>query len=55
MTPADVVNDVPMLGYVMVKDMTPKQIDDLQKFADFGQQIGVVPEKVDVRKYLHPF
>ena len=55
MTPDNVVNSVPMLGYVMVKDMTPKQIDDLQKFADFGQQIGVVPEKVDVRKYLHPF
>ena len=55
LTPENVVDSVPMLGYVMVKDMSPKQIDDLQKFADFGQQIGVVPEKVDVRKYLQPF
>ena len=44
-----------MLGYVMVKDMSAKQIDDLQTFADFGHDIGVVPEKVDVRKYLQPF
>jgi NitT/TauT family transport system substrate-binding protein len=55
MTPESVVDTVPMLGYVMVKDMSAKQIEDLQKFADFGREIGVVPEKVDVRKYLHPF
>jgi NitT/TauT family transport system substrate-binding protein len=55
LTPDNVVDSVPMLGYVMVKDMTPKQIDDLQTFANFGHDIGVVPEKVDVRKYLQPF
>ena len=55
LTPENVVDSVPMLGYVMVKDMTPKQIDDLQTFADFGHDVGVVPEKVDVRKYLQPF
>jgi NitT/TauT family transport system substrate-binding protein len=55
MTPENVVDTVPMLGYAMVKDMTPKQIDDLQKFADFGHEIGVVPEKIDVRKFLQPF
>jgi NitT/TauT family transport system substrate-binding protein len=55
MTPENVVDTIPMLGYTMVKDMSPKQIDDLQKFADFGHDIGVVPEKVDVRKYLQPF
>ena len=55
LTPENVVDSVPMLGYVMVKDMTPKQIDDLQTFANFGHDIGVVPEKVDVRKYLQPF
>ena len=54
-TPANVIYGMPMLGYVMVKDMTPKQIDDLQTFANFGHDIGVVPEKVDVRKYLQPF
>jgi NitT/TauT family transport system substrate-binding protein len=55
LTPENVIDSVPMLGYVMVKDMTPKQIDDLQTFADFGHDVGVVPEKVDVRKYLQPF
>ena len=55
LTPRNVVDSVPMLGYVMVRDMTPKQIDDLQTFANFGHDIGVVPEKVDVRKYLQPF
>ena len=46
---------VPMLGYVMVGDMTPEQIADLQKLADFGNSIGVVPEKMDVTKYLQKF
>jgi NitT/TauT family transport system substrate-binding protein len=55
MTPENVIDTIPMLGYTMVKDMSPKQIDDLQKFADFGHDIGVVPEKVDVRKFLQPF
>jgi hypothetical protein len=55
LTPENVVDSVPMLGYVMVRDMTPKQIDDLQTFANFGHDIGVVPEKVDVRTYLQPF
>jgi NitT/TauT family transport system substrate-binding protein len=55
LTPESVVNTVPMLGYVLVKDMTKRQIADLQTFADFGHDIGVVPEKVDVKKYLQPF
>ena len=41
-----------MLGYIMTKDMTPEQIGDLQKLVDFGNSIGVVPEKVDVTKVL---
>jgi NitT/TauT family transport system substrate-binding protein len=55
MTPEDVADKVPMLGYIMVKDMNPKQLAELQKFADFGHAIGVVPEKVDVRKFLQPY
>jgi NitT/TauT family transport system substrate-binding protein len=54
-TPDNVVDMVPMLGYVMAGDMTPKQIGDLQKFADFGHSIGVVPEKLDVTKVLQKF
>jgi NitT/TauT family transport system substrate-binding protein len=55
MTPPDLVDIVPPLGYIMTKDMTAKQLGDLQKFADFGAEIGVVPEKIDVKKYLKAF
>jgi NitT/TauT family transport system substrate-binding protein len=54
-TPDDVVDMVPMLGYIMTKDMNPKQKADLQKFADFGTEIGVVPEKIDVTRVIKAF
>jgi NitT/TauT family transport system substrate-binding protein len=54
-TPDNVVDMVSMLGYVMAGDMTPKQVGDLQKLADFGTSIGVVPEKIDVTKVLQKF
>ena len=49
------VDMVSMLGYIMVGNMTPKQIGDFQKFSDFGTSIGVVPEKIDVTKVLQKF
>ena len=55
MTPDNVVDSVPMLGYIMTKDMSPKQLGYLQEFADFGQSIGVVPEKIDVKQDLQSF
>jgi NitT/TauT family transport system substrate-binding protein len=54
-TPDDVVDTVPMLKYVMVKDLTPKQNADFQKFIDFAAQVGTLPEKVDITKYLQVF
>jgi NitT/TauT family transport system substrate-binding protein len=54
-TPDNVVDMVSMLGYVMVGDMSPKQVGDLQKLADFGNSIGVVPEKLDVTRVLQKF
>ena len=54
-TPDNVVDMVSMLGYVMASDMSEKQIGDLQKLADFGNSIGVVPEKLDVTKILQKF
>jgi NitT/TauT family transport system substrate-binding protein len=54
-TPDDVVELVPMLGYIMTKDMNAKQMADFQKFADFGVTIGVVPEKIDVTKAIKAF
>ena len=55
MTPDDLVDIVPMLGYAMTKDFSPKQLEYLQRFADFGTEIGVVPEKVDVTKHIKAF
>jgi NitT/TauT family transport system substrate-binding protein len=55
LTPDNVVDSVPMLGYIMTKDMSAKQVGYLQTFADFGTKIGVVPEKIDVKSYLKAF
>jgi NitT/TauT family transport system substrate-binding protein len=54
-TPDNVVDMIPMLGYVMAADMSKEQVTDLQAFADFGTSIGVVPEKVDATKFLQKF
>jgi NitT/TauT family transport system substrate-binding protein len=55
LTPANLVDVVPRLHYIMTKDLSPEQLGWLQTFADFGKEIGVVPEKVDVKKYLKSF
>ena len=54
-TPDNVVDMVSMLGYVMAKDMNPKQLGDLQKLADFGTSIGSIPEKIDTTKFLYKY
>jgi NitT/TauT family transport system substrate-binding protein len=54
-TPDNVVDMVPMLGYVMAADMSKEQLADLQALGDFGTSIGVVPEKVDTSKFLQKF
>jgi NitT/TauT family transport system substrate-binding protein len=54
-TPDNVVDMVSMLGYVMAGDMSARQIGNLQQLADFGNSIGVVPEKLDVTKVLQKF
>jgi NitT/TauT family transport system substrate-binding protein len=55
LTPDNVVDTVPMLGYLMTSDMSPKQIGYLQSFADFGVKIGVVPSTIDVKTVLKGF
>jgi NitT/TauT family transport system substrate-binding protein len=55
LTPDNVVDTVPMLGFTMTKDMSPKQIGYLQSFADFGTKIGVVPSTIDVKTVLKGF
>jgi NitT/TauT family transport system substrate-binding protein len=54
-TPEDVVDTVPMIRYFMVADLTAKDKADYQKFIDFSTQVGTLPEKVDVAKFLQSF
>lgn len=54
-TPPEVVETVPMIKYVMAKDLTAKDKQDYQKFIDFSVTTGTLPEKVDVTKYLKSF
>jgi NitT/TauT family transport system substrate-binding protein len=51
-TPEDVVDSVPMIHYVMAINLTPKDKADYQKFIDFSVESNVLPEKIDVTKYL---
>ena len=46
---------MPLIKYVMVKDLTAKDKEDFQKFIDFSVKTGTLPEKVDVTKYLKAF
>jgi NitT/TauT family transport system substrate-binding protein len=54
-TPPDVVDTVPMIKYVMAKDLTAKDKAAYQKFIDFSVTTGTLPEKIDVTKYLQAF
>jgi NitT/TauT family transport system substrate-binding protein len=54
-TPDDVVDTVPMLGFMLTKDLTAKDRLDFQKFIDFATEVGTLSEKVDVSKYLQAF
>ena len=53
LTPDDIVATVPLVKFTMVNDLSQKDIADFQKFMDFSTATGVLPEKVDVTKYLH--
>ena len=53
-TPADIVNDVSLSNFSRTKDLTPKQIDDFQKFIDLGTSIKVVAGAYDVKSMIAP-
>ncbi|MGZ3296708.1 MAG: ABC transporter substrate-binding protein, partial [Xanthobacteraceae bacterium] len=55
LTPEDVVDTVPMVRYFMVGDLTDKHKAEFQKFIDFSTEVGTVPEKVDITKYLQAY
>jgi NitT/TauT family transport system substrate-binding protein len=45
--PAALAATVPLANFVMVRDMTPAQKTDFQKFVDIGVGLGVVKGAVD--------
>jgi NitT/TauT family transport system substrate-binding protein len=55
LTPEDVVDTVPMVRYFMAGDLTDKHKAEFQKFIDFSTEVGMIPEKVDITKYLQVY
>ena len=55
LTPEDVVDTVPMVRYFMAGDLTAAHKAEFQKFIDFSTEVGTVPEKVDITKYLQVY
>jgi NitT/TauT family transport system substrate-binding protein len=55
LTPEDVVDTVPMVRYFMAADLTAQHKAEFQKFIDFSTEVGTVPEKVDITKYLQAY
>ena len=55
LTPEDVVDTVPMVRYFMAADLTAQHKAEFQKFIDFSTEVGTVPEKVNITKYLQAY
>ncbi len=53
--PPDLAATVPLPRIVMVKDMTPADVGDFQKFLDIGVELGVVKDKVDGKALVKAF
>ena len=54
-TPDDVVDTVPLVKFTKVEDLSNRDRVDFQTFIDYSTQIGTLPERVDVNKYLVRF
>jgi NitT/TauT family transport system substrate-binding protein len=55
LTPPDVVDTVPLVGFTMANDVSPEKVAEFQKFIDFSVKTGVLSERVDVNKFLQRF
>ena len=53
--PADLVQAVPLAKFTMIKDLTPRDLADFQKFVDLGVEFGVVKGAVDVKSMIKAF
>lgn len=54
-TPDDIAPTVPLVNFVMVKDLSDGDKAEFQQFIDFVSDSGVLPEKVDTAKALKTF
>jgi NitT/TauT family transport system substrate-binding protein len=55
LTPEDVVDTVPMVRYFTAGQLTDKHKAEFQKFIDFATEVGTLPEKVDITKFLQAY
>lgn len=55
LTPPEVAGTIPLVGFTMVKDLTPANIAEFQKFIDFSSDNKILSEKVDVTKFMIKF
>ena len=54
-TPDNVVDTVPLVKFTKVADLLNTDRQDFQAFIDYSTQLGTLPERVDVSKYLLRF
>ncbi|MBI0536140.1 ABC transporter substrate-binding protein [Roseomonas sp. KE2513] len=53
-TSAELAPTIPLVNFAMVKDMSPQEVADFQKFVDLAVAQGVVRGAVDVKSFLRP-
>ena len=53
-TPADLAAVMPLQLFKLVREFTPQDRADLQKFVDIGVQMGVVRSAIDVNTFIRP-
>jgi len=53
-TSAELAPTIPLVNFAMVKDMTPQEVADFQKFVDLAVAQGVVRGAIDVKSFLRP-
>jgi len=54
-TPDSVVATVPLVKFTKITDLTASNKAEFQKFIDFAAASGILPQKIDVTKYLYHF
>jgi len=53
-TPADIAPTVPLPNLTMVRDLTPQDVADFQKFVDFAVAERVVRDPISVNSFIRP-